>query len=80
MTNVHPLIRFLNRIEGHGYGGVADFEVARTDAQYLLVNLEVAREEIGRLRAELKWISEQRWNENADMDDICTRVDRALMK
>jgi FtsZ-binding cell division protein ZapB len=28
--------------------------------------------------ATLKWISEQRWNENADLDDICTRADRAL--
>ena len=47
-------------------------------------NAECARQlldagaEIERLRAELKWISEQRWNEDADLDDICTRADRAL--
>lgn len=30
------------------------------------------------LRRTLQWISEQRWNEDADLDDICTRADRAL--
>jgi hypothetical protein len=30
------------------------------------------------LRATLKWISEQRWNEDADLDDICTRAESAL--
>lgn len=37
-----------------------------------------AVEEIEWLRAELRWVSEQRWSEDADLDDICTRADRAL--
>ena len=37
-----------------------------------------AADEIERLRAELIWVSEQRWNEDADLDDICTRTDQVL--
>lgn len=34
--------------------------------------------ENARLRADLKWIAEQRWNENADLDEICARAERSL--
>lgn len=32
------------------------------------------------LRATLAWIVEQRWSEDADLDDICLRAERALEK
>lgn len=46
-------IDFLDRIEGHGYGGMADYEVARTtvrdgaaEVERLMAALAVAKEEI----------------------------------
>lgn len=30
---MHTLLAFLDRIEGSGYGGMADFEIARTEAK-----------------------------------------------
>jgi hypothetical protein len=30
------------------------------------------------MRKTLQWIADQRWNEDADLDDICTRADREL--
>jgi hypothetical protein len=30
------------------------------------------------LKDALRWIADQRWNEDADLDDICTRAEQAL--
>lgn len=35
-------------------------------------------EPVGRALKTLKWIAEQRWDENADLDTICTAAERAL--
>lgn len=40
-------INFLDRIEGHGYGGMADYEIART-------TVRDAEAEIERLRARME--------------------------
>ena len=37
MTQV---LKFLDSIEGHGYGGMASFEIARVGAQEMIVALE----------------------------------------
>lgn len=44
-------IDFLDRIEGHGYGGMADYEIART-------TVRDAAAEIERLTAMLSWIAD----------------------
>ncbi len=51
-----------------GYSGSADAAALEQEAA----------DEIERLTAELKWVAEQRWNENADLDDICTRAERSI--
>ena len=55
-----------------------DTSDAVTAINGLIHSIERSESENERLRAELKWVSEQRWNEDADLDDICTRMDRAL--
>lgn len=37
-----------------------------------------AAKEIEHLRAVIRWVADERWNEDADLDDICTRCERAL--
>lgn len=37
-----------------------------------------AIEQIARLKAALRWTAEQRWNENADLDDICAKAESVL--
>lgn len=39
-TETSKLVAFLNRIEGSGYGGMADFEIARTIARELTADNE----------------------------------------
>ena len=51
-----------------------------TDEPWRYVIMDKAADEIERLRADMKWISEQRWNEDADLDEICTRADRAFQQ
>lgn len=56
-------IDFLDRIEGHGYGGTADYEVART-------TVRDGAAEIKRLRAALRSIRER-----ADMNSHYSYVE-----
>ena len=53
----------------------------KTTRNTALINLAAARNqrlETERLTTALNWIGEQRWNENADLDEICTRAERSL--
>lgn len=50
-------------------------EVAQMDA---VGRLGVAIKRIEKLKDELQWIIDQRWQEDADLDDICTRAEKAL--
>lgn len=53
-------------------------EISQPYARELARQVDELEAENERLRAELRWVSKQRWNEDADLDDICTRADRAL--
>ena len=37
---MQTLLAFLDRIEGHGYGGTAEFEIARTEAKKAVAALQ----------------------------------------
>jgi len=39
---------------------------------------EYLQRQIKNLRETLSWIVAQRWNEDADLDEICTRAEKAL--
>lgn len=47
------------------------------DAEFEATRLRAANAE---LVAVLRWVSERRWDEDADLDDICTRADQAVIR
>lgn len=46
-----------------------------------LANIAFAKDQVAQLasaRKALEWVRDQRWDENADLDTICTHAERAL--
>jgi hypothetical protein len=51
---------------------------AQTSFLHVCEDAAVIMYEYKRLRTFAKWVVQQRWNENADIDEICTRAEKAL--
>jgi multidrug resistance efflux pump len=73
---VNDLSKFLNSIEGHGYGGMAEYEIARSDAADLRARLEASQENAKEAWSVAEGFREQLASARKALEDLASEAER----